>query len=129
MVDEFFARSPSSQAPCSDFRTTIDVVAKQALRMFLNISAEVEKWDAESKSCFLVFRENPLAEFVILPPACQNTLWYSNVLCGILRGALDIINIDVKATFYKDTLRGDSDTVIKVEYIKKAKESEEEDSD
>jgi hypothetical protein len=79
--------------------------------------------------CYLVFRENPLAEYVILPPACQNTLWYSNVLCGIIRGALDIISIDVKATFYRDTLRGDSDTVIKVQYIKKAKEDEDEDSD
>ena len=70
--------------------------------MFLNISARVSHYSPEQKVCYLVFRENPLAEFVILPPSCQDTLWYSNVLCGILRGALDIINIDVKATFSKD---------------------------
>jgi hypothetical protein len=99
MVDEFFARTPASQAPCEDFKTTIDVVTKQALKMFLNITADVDKWDSEFKSCYLIVKDNPLAEYVILPTACQSSLWYSNVLCGILRGALDIINIDVKATF------------------------------
>lgn len=54
-------------APCRDFRTTIDVIAKQALRMFLNISAEVEKWDEVNKTCCLSIRDNPLAEYVILP--------------------------------------------------------------
>lgn len=87
--------------------------------MFLNTTAEVEKWDDKLNSCCLVLNDNPLAEFVILPPACQNTLWYSNILCGIIRGALDMISIDVKAYFLKDTLRGDDKTVIKVELIKK----------
>ncbi len=90
--------------------------------MFLNITAEVEKFDDVNKTCYLVLRENPLAEFVILPPSCQNVLWYSNILCGILKGALDMISIEVKAYFVRDILRGDPDTVIKVELVKKVKE-------
>lgn len=97
--------------------------------MFLNITADVDKWDSELKSCYIIFKDNPLAEYVILPTACQSSLWYSNVLCGILRGALDMINIDVKATFTNDTLRGHNETAIKVECIKKAKEVKGADSD
>lgn len=82
--------------------------------MFLNITAEVDQFNNVDKTCLLVLKDNPLNEFVILPPNCQNTLWYSNILCGIIRGALDMINIDVKAYFVRDVLRGDSDTTIKV---------------
>lgn len=86
--------------------------------MFLNITAEIERWDeiSDKKSCCLILKDNPLAEFVILPLNCQNSLWYSNIICGIIRGALDMLNIEVKAYFLKDTLRGDIDTIIKVEF-------------
>lgn len=40
----------------------------------------------------LLFPENPLAEFVELPPeAVRGGLWYSNVLAGVLRGALEMV--------------------------------------
>ena len=40
----------------------------------------------------LILDENPLAEFVELPDeALQGGLWYSNVLCGVIRGALEMV--------------------------------------
>lgn len=48
----------------------------------------------------LVFDENPLAEFVELPEealasnqpgSSKEGLWYSNVLCGAIRGALEMV--------------------------------------
>jgi hypothetical protein len=40
----------------------------------------------------LTLDENPLAEFVELPEsAMEGGLWYSNVLCGVLRGALEMV--------------------------------------
>lgn len=40
----------------------------------------------------LIFTENPLAEFVELPPeALRGGLWYSNVLAGVLRGSLEMV--------------------------------------
>lgn len=40
----------------------------------------------------LTFEENPLAEFVELPDeALEGGLWFSNVLCGVLRGALEMV--------------------------------------
>ena len=45
----------------------------------------------------LIFDENPLAEFVELPEdALQGGLWYSNVLCGVIRGALEMVGIRSK---------------------------------
>jgi len=43
----------------------------------------------------LVFDENPLAEFVELPDddRAMDELWYSNMFCGILRGALEMVGL------------------------------------
>ena len=40
----------------------------------------------------LTFDDNPLAEFVELPEeALEGGLWFSNVLCGVIRGALEMV--------------------------------------
>ena len=48
-----------------------------------------------SQPCFvLTLDENPLAEFVELPEeAIEGGLWFSNVLCGVLRGALEMVRL------------------------------------
>lgn len=61
--------------------------------MFLNITPNVTNWSNDNKQFSLVFEENPLADFVELPDdgRAQNELWYSNILCGVLRGALEMV--------------------------------------
>lgn len=39
----------------------------------------------------IIIEENPLAEFVELPDSYMKSLWYSNVLCGVIRGSLDMV--------------------------------------
>lgn len=40
----------------------------------------------------LTFDDNPLAEFVELPEeALEGGLWFSNVFCGVIRGALEMV--------------------------------------
>jgi trafficking protein particle complex subunit 3 len=40
----------------------------------------------------LTLDKNPLTEFVELPEeAIEGGLWFSNVLCGVLRGALEMV--------------------------------------
>ena len=128
MVDEFFAKSPS-QGLCKDLADTARVIGEQAFKMFLGVSAEVANFDAENKSFSLILRENPLADFVILPTQYANKLWYSNVLCGVIRGALEMVNMRVTCYFKKDILRGHDCSEIRVELKEIIKDKYEEDED
>lgn len=63
-------------------------------KIFLNITPTVTNWSADNKQFSLIFDENPLADFVELPDdgKAQDELWFSNLFCGILRGALEMVN-------------------------------------
>ena len=84
--------------------------------MFLNTTATVSNWNAAGNECSLILEENPLTEFVQLPEQLQN-LHYSNILCGVIRGALDMVNIEVECSFAKDVLCGDNTTEIHLKFI------------
>ena len=53
----------------------------------------MSNWSSDSKQFSLIFEENPLADFVELPDdgKSQDELWFSNILCGVLRGALEMV--------------------------------------
>ena len=63
--------------------------------MFLNITPAIANWTGDNMQFSLIFDENPLADFVELPDdgRAQDELWYSNILCGILRGALEMVSL------------------------------------
>eukprot|EP00931_Biecheleriopsis_adriatica_P059934 TRINITY_DN35945_c0_g1_i1.p1 TRINITY_DN35945_c0_g1~~TRINITY_DN35945_c0_g1_i1.p1 ORF type:complete len:191 (+),score=53.78 TRINITY_DN35945_c0_g1_i1:62-634(+) len=113
LVDEFLAKSGVST--CQDFRDTAEVVAKVGLRMFLGVSAEVVMWNREMTACSLVLPENPLAEYVELPANLTNRLWYSNLICGVIRGCLEQLQLRVECRFQKDILNGDEHNMIRLE--------------
>ena len=70
------------------------MAAQIGFKIFLNITPAVANWSADSKQFSLVFDENPLADFVELPDdgKAQDELWFSNIFCGILRGALEMVS-------------------------------------
>eukprot|EP00879_Flechtneria_rotunda_P006619 GHRR01006956.1.p1 GENE.GHRR01006956.1~~GHRR01006956.1.p1 ORF type:complete len:182 (+),score=51.71 GHRR01006956.1:264-809(+) len=104
LIDEFLAKS--KQGRCSSFREAADVVARQALPMFLNITANVTNWSADGNECSLVLTDNPLADFVELPDEYRS-LRYSNLLPGVIRGALEMVSMEVDCRFVQDMLKGD----------------------
>ncbi|KAJ8601396.1 hypothetical protein CTAYLR_005009 [Chrysophaeum taylorii] len=111
LIDEFLAKSGINN--CNEFAETADVIAKVAFKMFLGVSVEVASWNDEKTSCSLLVYDNPLTDFVELPPNIN--LYYSNVLCGVIRGALEMVQLRVECYFVRDTLRGDDVNEIRLE--------------
>ncbi|OAP57582.1 hypothetical protein AYL99_08320 [Fonsecaea erecta] len=89
-------------------------------KIFLNITPTVTNWTADNKQFSLLFDENPLADFVELPDdgRAQDELWFSNILCGVLRGALEMVQMSIEARFVSDMLRGNDVTEMRVTLIR-----------
>ena len=54
----------------------------------------------------LKFNQNPISLYVELPESLEG-LCYSNIICGIMRGMLEISGFEIKCEFAKDKMKGD----------------------
>jgi hypothetical protein len=112
LIDEFLAKSGINN--CSNFRETADAISKIAFKMFLGISPDVANWNKENTAFSLCLVDNPFIDFVELPPEYQE-LSYCSILCGIIKGALEMVSLLVDCKIVKDSLKGDDVTEIRVE--------------
>jgi hypothetical protein len=117
MIEDFLSRTPSV-GRCSDFRETADVLSKQAFKMFLNIQPTVTNWNASYDEFSLILDPNPLIEFVELTDDGKlDNLSYSQVICGAIRGALEMVQLKVECNVKADQLKGDPNTEIRIKFI------------
>lgn len=56
--------------------------------MYLGISCDIIVHSEKEYS--LIFNENPLNDYVELPEKYSG-LWYSNLICGVIKGALESV--------------------------------------
>ncbi|GAB5364576.1 hypothetical protein AAMO2058_000982000 [Amorphochlora amoebiformis] len=103
LIDEFLAKTGVTQ--CRNLKETAHSIAKIGFKMFLGINAEVT-WGADARQFSIEFKGNPLIEFVELPEKFKN-LDYSNLLCGVIRGALHMVQMVVTTELRKSELKGD----------------------
>jgi hypothetical protein len=87
---------------------------KLAIGYYLNVKTSFSTYSNDEY--IISFSENPLNDLVELPEKYKG-LNYSNILCGVIRGALESINIKVECYYEKDTLKGNDTNEIKVKFI------------
>ena len=114
LIDEFLAKANITR--CTDFKESADIIAKVGFKMFLGVTASVSAWSPEGNECSLILDDNPLVDFVELPEACAG-LSYCNLLCGVIRGALEQVNQKVEVRFVKDMLRGDNAYEMRLKFV------------
>ncbi|GAB6032296.1 transport protein particle 22 kDa subunit [Chamberlinius hualienensis] len=119
LIEDFLARANIGR--CHDFRDTADKI-QLGFKMFLGLSPLVSNWSAGGDEFSLIFEANPLTEFVELPDS-HSKLKYSNILCGVLRGALEMVQMEVTVRFVQDQLKGDNVTEIRVKFIRRLEDA------
>lgn len=95
LIEDFLSRTASAR--CLDMRETADKI-QQAFRMYLNVQPTISNWAAAADEFSLIFDTNPLTEFVELPTD-MTALRYSGILCGCIRGALEMVQLEVQCWF------------------------------
>lgn len=120
LIEDFLARSNVGR--CNDFRETADVVSKLAFKMYLGIQPVVSNWSAAGDEFSLLIENNPLTDFVELPPG-HSQLNFSNILCGVLKAALEMVQMEVDVRFVQDTLKGDNITEIRLKFVKRLEDA------
>lgn len=116
LIEDFLARTALPR--CENMLRTSEVVSKCAFKIFLNITPNVTNWSQSQDAFSLILDENPLSDFVELPMDAMKKLWYSNILCGVLKGALEMVQLDCDVWFVSDILRGDSQTELRIKLNK-----------
>ena len=122
LIDDFLAKSCID--PPKTFEEAISIITNNALNFYLNIGAKFELIKSDNNMIDsnqqyeykIYFTENPLNDYVELPDKFKG-LWYSNMICGVIRGALEAINIKVECKYNKDTLKGNETNEIRVKLI------------
>lgn len=141
LIEEFLCKSRLER--CTNLKETSEIITNIGFKMFLNIVPQITYWSSDGRTFQITLPENPLADFVELPDDfddvegfddvesvtngigdidfnkkhrgnARKELWYSNILCGVLKGSLEMVQLDCQVWFVNDTLRGDETTDIKV---------------
>jgi hypothetical protein len=106
LIEDFLSKTNTHK--CGGFKETCEMVSKVGVRMFLNLNCTIENWNESETECHLVFEHlDPFAAFVDVPERFKaERLSYCQLLCGVVRGALESVGTRTECAFVKDPLLG-----------------------
>lgn len=119
LIEDFLARTNSGR--CMELRETADKL-QQAFRLYLGMQPNVTSWSSAGDEFSLVWDSCPLSEWVEMPSR-MHALRYCGLLPGAVRGALEMVQLEVQAWFVQDQLKGDSTTEMRVKYIRRLEDA------
>ena len=129
LIDDFLSKNDVN---CDKLSDTADTIAKIGFKVYLGISCEVANWSEDGrdypKEFSLIITENPLTEYVELRDDYRE-LSYCNLICGVIRGCLDMLKFDSRVFVLKDILKGDETTEIRVVVTSRKEDEYEPDDD
>lgn len=115
---------PFFSGRCRTFAQATESVALIGLRMFLGITATVTELHDYPDNFSLVLSSNPLTLFVELPEGpMRRHLCYSNIICGVLMGALALVGFQAEVRMVQEKLRGDPVDELVIRYTGKDRET------
>ncbi|KAK5646435.1 hypothetical protein RI129_004899 [Pyrocoelia pectoralis] len=119
LVEDFLAKTGSGR--CLDLKDTADKI-QTAFRMYLGVQPNVANWSSAGDEFSFVIDSNPLTDLVELPEDLKS-LRYCNIICGAIRGALEMVQLDIQSWIVQDQLKGDANTEIRVKFIRKLEDA------
>ncbi|CAH1110770.1 unnamed protein product [Psylliodes chrysocephalus] len=119
LIEDFLAKTGTGR--CLDLKDTADKI-QSAFKMYLGIQPNVTNWSPSGDEFSFILDSNPLTELVELPDDIK-TLKYCNVICGAIRGALEMVQLDVQSWIIQDQLKGDQNTEIRVKFIRRLEDA------
>lgn len=115
LIEDYLAKTLAPR--CKDLKDVADKI-QHAFHLYLNFTPSIDHWSQANDEFSILIYSNPLTECVELPDSLQN-MHYLNMLPGIIRGALEMVSVPVRAWIKSDHLKGDNETEIRVQAINK----------
>jgi len=119
LIEDFLSKTGSGR--CLDLKDTADKI-QTAFRLYLGVQPNVVNWSPAGDEFSFVLDSNPLTELVELPEDLKQ-LKYCNIICGAIRGALEMVQLDVQSWVVQDQLKGDSNTEIRVKFLRRLEDA------
>ncbi|XP_063245929.1 trafficking protein particle complex subunit 3-like protein [Prinia subflava] len=113
-------KNPTHSTSCrGSWAVIINAAGEVAFKMYLGVTPSVSCSSATGNEFSLILDKNPLVDFVEELPAERASLCYCNLLCGVIRGALEMVHLAAEVSFLQDRLKGDAVTEIGITFLRK----------